>query len=386
MERAIIHLNIADFAVAVERLCDRSLRDRPLIVAPGTGRALVYDMSEEAYRQGVRKTMPVAVARRRCRDALLLPPHPDRYRRAMTELAARAGRYTPLVESVDDGGHLYLDVSGCCRLFGPPRDIARRLRDTIVRDLCLTPIWTVAANKLVAKAASRLVKPCGEHQVAAGSEAALLAQLPLPLLPGLESADLQLLQRCNLRRVGELAALAPAALMPLFGKRAPLIHDLARGIDETPVLAPVVAPPRLECAAVLARDDGCGPAVVLCRLVEEIGRGLRRMGRGCRRLGLRLEYLDGSAIIRQATCSEATANDFLLAQLAEQALARAWQRRITIRSLHLIADRLAPPSPQLHLFATNAGSARQERLLAALDQVRGRFGEPAIMPASRLPA
>jgi len=42
MERFIIHLNVADFAVAVERGEDRRLEGRPVIVAPrGAVRAAV---------------------------------------------------------------------------------------------------------------------------------------------------------------------------------------------------------------------------------------------------------------------------------------------------------------------------------------------------------
>ena len=49
-ERAVLHFNVADFAVAVERVADSSLRQRPLIIAPlQAARAVVYDMSEEAY-------------------------------------------------------------------------------------------------------------------------------------------------------------------------------------------------------------------------------------------------------------------------------------------------------------------------------------------------
>ena len=57
MSRAIIHINIADFAVAVERVMDSRLTDRPVIIAPkGSTRSAVYDMSEEAYQNGVRAT------------------------------------------------------------------------------------------------------------------------------------------------------------------------------------------------------------------------------------------------------------------------------------------------------------------------------------------
>ena len=34
MDRSIIHLNVADFAVAVERAVDCRLKDRPVIIAP----------------------------------------------------------------------------------------------------------------------------------------------------------------------------------------------------------------------------------------------------------------------------------------------------------------------------------------------------------------
>ena len=70
MSRAIIHINIADFAVAVERVVDPRLVNRPVIIAPkGSARAVVYDMSEEAYQSGVRKQMALKRALRLCRDA-----------------------------------------------------------------------------------------------------------------------------------------------------------------------------------------------------------------------------------------------------------------------------------------------------------------------------
>ncbi|MFW5640252.1 MAG: DNA polymerase IV, partial [Thermodesulfobacteriota bacterium] len=99
LHRQIVHLNVADFAVAVERLADPGLKDRPVIIAPeGAARAVVHDMSEEAYRTGVRKGMPLRRARRICRDAVLLPPHPGRYEQAMQGLFREALPYSPLIE------------------------------------------------------------------------------------------------------------------------------------------------------------------------------------------------------------------------------------------------------------------------------------------------
>ena len=126
--RSIIHINIADFAVAVERSVDCRLRGRPVIVAPeGAVRATVYDMSDEAYQSGVRKQMALQRALRYCRDAIVLPPHPDRYERATARLFKHAMPYSPLIEMTDCRGHLFIDATGTSRLFGPPPDLAWRL-------------------------------------------------------------------------------------------------------------------------------------------------------------------------------------------------------------------------------------------------------------------
>ena len=129
LPRAIIHINVADFAAAVEGLAEPSLRGRPLIVAPlGAAHTLVHDMSEEAFACGVRKHMDLARARRLCRDARLVPPDPPRYQRAMAELLRQAQPFSPLIEAEADSGHLFLDLSGTARLWGPPQDVGRRLR------------------------------------------------------------------------------------------------------------------------------------------------------------------------------------------------------------------------------------------------------------------
>jgi len=71
----IIHVDIAAFAVAVERVVHPELRRRPVVVAPvGPSRSVVTAISAEAWEAGVRKGMILARALRRCRDLIVLPP------------------------------------------------------------------------------------------------------------------------------------------------------------------------------------------------------------------------------------------------------------------------------------------------------------------------
>ncbi|MEJ2661372.1 MAG: hypothetical protein P8Z73_11710 [Desulfobacteraceae bacterium] len=382
MERAVIHINVADFAVAVERLADSRLQDRPVIVAPeGAVRATVYDMSEEAYRSGVRKGMPLGRARRLCRDARILAPHPARYEQAMADLLRQALPFSPLIEPGEDDGHLFVDVSGTHRIFGPPVDVAWRMRRQTQKTLGLNPIWSLATNKLVAKVASRLVKPLGEYIVAPGDEAALLAPLPLWMIPGIEARDVRRLQEFNLTRVDQVTTLGRAHLQTSFGDRADFLVSILQGIDTTPVQPVGRQPPRVVLDHTFGTDTHSPARVegMLYTLVERAGRHLRRQGRAARRVIIFVDYSDGRRCIRQAGIRPPTANDLALFPFARRALHAAWHRRVRIRHLRLVCDRLVYPPAQIPLFENERRlAARRESIVAVMDQIRDRFGEPFI--------
>ena len=390
MSRSVIHLNVADFAVAVERVVDRRLQGRPVIIAPeGSARAVVYDMSDEAYRCGVHKNMALRAARRRCRDACILPPHPDRYERAMRDLLKRALPYSPLVEAGDIDGHLFVDVTGTSRLFGPSIDIAWRLRRRVKTDLGLDPIWSVAPNKLVAKVATRLVKPTGEYIVGAGEEAGFLSPLPVWLVPGIEREDLNRLREFNFTLVSQVTALSLSHLQVPFGKRARFLYETVRGIDSSPVLPAGREKPIVRVEHDFDEDTNAPSSLegALYRMVESAGRKLRRQGRAARRAAVTIDYSDGIRCTRQSAAKPATANDLTLFKVARQALRLARVRRLRIRHMRLICDRLVFPPAQMALFPEERREAqRRDSVVAAMDRVRNRFGRDVIQMGRTLAA
>lgn len=389
MERRVIHLNIADFSVAVERLLDRSLKTRALIIAEPASRSVVHDMSDEAYGEGVRKGMDLAVARRRCRSALVLPPRAEHYRRAMDRCLQQILPYTPLVERASGSGHFYLDVSGVRRLFGPPQDIGRQLRNSMLRSLDLDPIWSVAPNKLLAKVASRLVKPKGEY-ILTEEASSFLAPLPLELLPGLAEADLRRLHHVNIHRVDQAIALSVQELSLFCDQRARLLYQALRGIDTSPVLPATRGREETTWHHLLAPDSNRDDIVraALAYLVQLAGSSLRRRKLGCRRVGIRLQYTDGLAVARQAVASHVVDDDSELLRLALTALYRAWHRRVRLRRLSLQVLQLQHPVQQLSLFAFNRdlldAQERDRQLSRAMDTIRLRCGGGKILRGSQM--
>jgi len=381
-ERSIIHLNVADFAVAVERVIDKRLRERPVIIAPeGAARAVVYDMSDEAYQNGVRKGMPLARALRHCRDASVLPPHTDCYERAMAALLKHALPYSPLVEATDHNGHIFIDATGTGRLFGPPPDIAYRIRKAVRGDLGFDPIWSVAPNKLVAKVATRMVKPTGEYIVSAGEEQDVLESLPIYLIPGIEPEDLKRFREFNLFRVHQVIQLSMAQLNTVFGKRSSSLYEAVRGIDPSPVHPVGQQQPIVKTDMAFGNDTNDVAVVksALYQLIEQSGADMRKRRLATRRIRIVLDYSDGKRTFRQATVNPPTANDISLFTTAKKVLDQAWTRRVRIRHLRLVCDRLTFPPAQLALFEEDRMKEKtSENLIATLDTIRYRFGKDAI--------
>lgn len=378
--RTIVHLNIADFAVAVERQMDPRLKDYPVIIAPReSARALVYDMSDEAFRAGVRKQMPLKSAVRCCRDAILVPPHPDRYERAMHDIFQEILPYSPLIEPGDVDGHVFIDTTGTSRLFGPSVDVAWRMYRRIKKSLGFKPIWSVSPNKLVAKVATRLVKPMGEYIVGEGEESAFLAPLPVFLLPGIEKNDLFRFRELNLRLIKQVAALTRDQLTVPFGKRAGFFYDAVRGVDPSPVLTAGQKPLELMADHEFANDSNDVETVerMLYQLVESIGAELRQQCKAARMLAIFLTHSDGVRRIRRLKVEPPSANDLLLFKTARSLLFLAWTRRVRLRHIRLICPKPIFPPAQLDLFP-DPMLLKQEKLISAVDRIRERFGKDMI--------
>ncbi|MEW5734537.1 MAG: hypothetical protein AB1921_06765 [Thermodesulfobacteriota bacterium] len=388
MERSIIHVNVADFAVAVERRMDARLAGRPLVVAQErAARAAVYDMSEEAFRAGVRKGMLLFRARKLCREALVVPPRPDLYERAMAAMAREALCYTPLLEPGEADGHLFLDVTGTCRLFGPPVDVAWRLSRRVRADLGIRPIWSVAPNKLVAKAATRAVKPEGEYIVGAGEEEAFLAPLPLSFLPGLARDDLVALSRYSLTLACHVAAWDHEELCTCFGRRGPVFHDLVRGCDASPVLPAGKKPPAVSAERVFDEDINERPAMegVLYTLCEQAAADLRKRIMAAGRVRVHLEHTDGLRRASSSSLAPPGAGDRALFDAALQALEKAWSRRVRVRRLTLCCEKLSFPPAQYELFP-DPENTRDLALSKTFDAIRNRYGNAAIQTGRTLAA
>lgn len=382
MERSIIHLNIVDFAAAVETNAAPSLAGYPLVIAPtGSPRGRVYDMSDPAFQEGIRKGMPLGRVRQINPKIKIISPRFNRYEQVMKAIFKQGLVYTPVIESGPGDGHLFLDVTGTTRLFGPPKDLAFRLNKEMKKKFGLDPVWAVATNKLVAKAATRMVKPAGGYIVAPGREQEFLAPLPIAFVPGLSDQEIMTLKTFNLIHISQVRTLSLEQLQVSFAHRAQQIYSIVRGIDPTPVIREKDALVQADHELSEDTNDAGQLRGALFGLGETICTVLRCQGLHTRHLCLTLSYCDGGQHTVTAKPFLPTANEMVLFVQALSLLSRAWTRRVRIRHLALACKNPIQAQIQPSLFAQVTKADKQDKLFHTLDNIRTKFGKEAVQTA-----
>ena len=224
------------FYASVEQRDDLSLRGRPVIVGwPGL-RSVVCAASYEARKFGVHSAMPSSRAKRLCPEGVFIPPDFERYREASRQIRAIFERHTPLVEplSLDEA---YLDVTE--ELTGIPTATAtaEKIRGEIREETRLTASAGVAPNKFLAKIASDWRKPDGLFVIRPHQVEQFLLPLPVRKIPGVGKATEKILTDMGVATVSDLQRFTGAQLTERFGRWGTRLWELARGIDESPVVA-----------------------------------------------------------------------------------------------------------------------------------------------------
>jgi DNA polymerase-4 len=179
--------------------------------------------------------MAATHAERLCPEAVFIPPDFTRYRAASRAVREIFLRHTDLIEplSLDEA---YLDVTENKTGLATATKVASTIRQQIREELNLTASAGVAPNKFLAKIASDWRKPNGLFVIQPAEVEDFLTPLPVGRIPGVGKVTEEKLAKLGLRLVGEIRARTLEELRTHFGRYGQRLYELARGIDESPVV------------------------------------------------------------------------------------------------------------------------------------------------------
>lgn len=375
----ILHVDMDAFYASVEVLDDPSLAGKPIIIGAPDGRSVVSSASYEARRYGVRSAMPVGQALRLCPNAVVVPPHFDRYIELSRQVMEVFHEFTPLVEplSIDEA---FLDVRGARRLWGSPGQIARALRIRVHEATGLTCSVGAAATKHVAKMASTISKPDGLLIVPEAQTQAFLNPRPVRALWGVGPKAAEALEARAIRTVADILAAPQSVLERALGAAmGERVWQLARGIDAREIQTERVEKSigHEETFAHDVSDAGFLRSELL-RLSDRVAKRLRTAGMLAGTVAIKVRFGDFTTISRSRSLAEPTDVGQRLGDEA-RSLFDAVDRRDPVRLIGVRAEKLQTPSGMAALWDDDA---ERRRLEDTLDVASAKFGSKAVMRAT----
>ncbi|MDR1495923.1 MAG: DNA polymerase IV [Clostridiales Family XIII bacterium] len=226
---------------AVERLKHGETEDIRRIESaiagdPKTRRGIILAKSDLAKALGVRTGETVQAALKKCPWLKLFAPDHDLYARYSDAMYEELSRYSPVIErfSIDE---CYLDYTGSEALFGPPLEVAHRLKDEMKRKLGFTVNVGVSVNKILAKMGSELEKPDRVHSLFPDEIEEKMWPLPIGNLFSVGRSSRTRLETAGIRTIGDAARADRSFIMSLIGEaHGASVHDFANGRDDSPVV------------------------------------------------------------------------------------------------------------------------------------------------------
>ncbi|MGB6930872.1 MAG: DNA polymerase IV, partial [Syntrophobacteria bacterium] len=384
--KAIIHLDMDAFYAAVEVLDNPDLQGKPVIVGGSKERGVVSSASYEARTFGVHSAQPIATAMRLCPQGIFRPVRMWRYKEISRQIFEIFKRFSPLVEplSLDEA---FVDVTGSTRLFGPPEEIAKKIKQQVVAETGLTASAGVAPTKFIAKIASDIQKPDGLTIVPEGKVKEFLGPLPIEKLWGVGERTRKTLAHLGVETIGDLGRVPLELLDRKMGKHGLHLSLLAQGVDEREVET------ERQVKSIgheeTYREDILDMTMarrVLLSLATKVAKRLRGHGFVGKTVTLKVKYHDFVQITRSVTLQEPTDDGREIFQSCCDLLSKteASKRPVRLFGISLSQLDLADKERQLALFEQRRGAPKRKRLNRALDTISDKYGDEAIVPGTLL--
>jgi DNA polymerase-4 len=374
-------MDLDTFFVSVERLLDSRLNNRPVLIGGTSDRGVVASCSYEARKFGVHSAMPMHMAKKLCPEAVIIKGNSYNYLKYSDLVSEMVREAVPLFEktSIDE---FYCDLTGLDRFFGCYQ-FAGELRQKIGKEIGLPISFGLSSSKTVSKVATGEAKPNNQIRIETGTEKPFLAPLSIRKIPMVGEKTHQLLVNLGIRQIQTLQEMPLDVMTKALGENGTSIWKKANAIDPSPVV-PFQERKSISTERTFDQDtiDVHKLRGLLIAMTENLAFQLRKGEKLTSCVTVKLRYSDFQTETMQCRIPYTSADHILIPKILEL-FEKLYSRRVLIRLIGVRFSHLVSGGYQINLFDDNE---EQISLYTAMDELRKKFGDRAVMKAAGIEA
>lgn len=345
---------------------------------------IILAKSSSAKKYGIRTGEPITDALKKCPHLVLVPPNRPLYQQCSQAFMEILRQYSPVVEqySIDEA---FVDMTGMELLFGSPLEAAHQIKNQIHQELGFTVNIGVATNKLLAKMASDFQKPDKVHTLFPEEIEAKMWPLPVEELFFVGHSTAKKLHTLGIKTIGQLAKSDRELLKSHLKKHGEVVWDFANGRDVSEVTTKSAENKGYGNSTTISFDvtDSDTAKKILLGLAETVSSRLREHGAKMEVVSVQIRYSDLTRNSHQCVLENGTNVTDEIYRTSCRLFDELWDGT-PIRLLGIQTSRISEQGGyrQLTLFEEESDHEKLEKLDQAMDQIRTRFGQNAVMRAS----
>ena len=395
MSSVIFHIDVNSAYLswtAAEKLKNgaaQDLREIPSIIGGDqkSRHGVVLAKSVPAKKYGIRTGEPVANAFRKCPNLVMEPPDHKMYRQKSAMLMEYLRSFTTKIEqvSVDE---CYMDFTEIASQYASPVSAAFQIKDRIREKFGFTVNIGISSNKLLAKMASDFEKPDKVHTLFPEEVPLKMWPLPIGELFMAGRSSVEVLKKLEIDTIGELAN-ADLGLIELHLKsHGKMLWEFANGIDHSEVQPEQSEAKGVGNSTTLSEDAATVEEAmkVFYKLAKSVGARLRKAGQRAGMVSMEIKYYDFRTASHQKQLLKPTNEDQVLYETACQLFKEIWSgepvRLLGIRTAKLSAESEPEQMTLFDMELPQPPDEKHQRLNAAMEAIRKRYGNDAVKKAS----
>lgn len=395
MSSVIFHIDVNSAYLswtAAEKLKNgaaQDLREIPSIIGGDqkSRHGVVLAKSVPAKKYGIRTGEPVANAFRKCPNLVMEPPDHKMYRQKSAMLMEYLRSFTMKIEqvSVDE---CYMDFTEIASKYTSPVSAAFQIKDSIREKFGFTVNIGISSNKLLAKMASDFEKPDKVHTLFPEEVPLKMWPLPIGELFMAGRSSVETLKKLEIDTIGALAN-ADLGLIELHLKsHGKMLWEFANGIDHSEVQPEQSEAKGVGNSMTLSEDAATVEEAmkVFHKLAKSVGARLRKAGQRAGMVSMEIKYYDFRTASHQKQLLKPTNEDQVLYETACQLFKEIWSgepvRLLGIRTAKLSAESEPEQMTLFDMELPQPPDEKHQRLNAAMEAIRKRYGNDAVKKAS----
>ena len=367
------------------------IREIPAIIGgdSSTRHGIVLAKSIPAKKYNISTAETIISALKKCPSLTIVPPDHDSYRKHSHELMEYLSSYCPIIEqvSIDE---CYMDYTPISKDFASPEEAADTIRNGVHNKFGFTVNIGISDRKMLAKMASDFKKPDMTHTLYSSEIRSRMWPLPISSLFMCGRSSQETLKKLGITTIGELACSDMELIVYHLKSHGKLLWEYANGIDSSAVQYIPSPAKGIGNSTTLPEDisdiDKLRP--VLLQLCESVSKRLRKVHSVAGTVTVEIKYHNFQSCSHQMSLREPSNTSTKLYETSLALLDELWNGE-PVRLLGVRATRLKDESApvQLDLFSYQAQNQKSEKIKKldhAMDEIRQKYGDNAIVRGSLL--